>query len=100
MEKKAKKQFGCGDKVSWVTKGHGVSVERTGTVHEVVAAGGLPSVEIGMKMGSVRAHESYVVFTTTATLRGQRGRDFNEKTDRLFWPRVGTLKLVRRAKKK
>lgn len=91
--------FGVGDTVDITSKGHGKVIVRRGTVERVIEAGEKPSKNIIKAAGSWRKHESYLVLTSTDPNVRKRAV-FNKETDRYFWPRVGNLKLVRRARKK
>lgn len=91
--------FGVGDTVDITSKGHGKTIVRRGVVERVVAAGERLSKLVMAKSGAPRKHESYLVLTSTDPNVRKRAV-FNKETDRYFWPRVGNLKLVRRARKK
>lgn len=91
---KQDKSFAVGDRVTWESQAGGYTRKKTGTVVEVVRAGGIPRDK---NFGSSRAHESYIVEVTyeprrsTSTIKSVRVR----KPER-YWPLVANLHLVKR----
>lgn len=91
--------FKHGDRVSVTSKGHGKITVRSGVIWNVYAPGQVPRAGLfRYKPGKPRRHESYLVFTTIDPKGLKKSADdFDNHTDRFLWPRVGNIKMVRRA---
>lgn len=73
-------KFNLNDEVRWTSQSAGYTVEKTGTITEVVPANTPPGVKL-YKPGTTRDHESYIV----------RARKPNGRIG-TYWPRVKHLK--------
>lgn len=81
-------KFSIGDVVKWTSKAGGHALEKRGSVIEIVAAGGVPSTNLGHHAGgTARAHESYII----AVPQKSKSKPERRMKDKLYWPHVGTL---------
>jgi hypothetical protein len=84
-------EFKQGQQVSWTSQSAGIVKTKTGTVEQVVPAGGYPDRERfealyrGPGVGLHRDHQSYVVRVPGKTAKA---------AGKLYWPRVTHLKAA------
>lgn len=87
-------KFQLGEQVTWITKGNGTEIQRTGIVVLIIPRGILPMPTVrsfckrnGLRtpeLGGSRQHESYIIAVPGETIRHK---------PRIFWPRLTELRL-------